>query len=490
MTVDCDLLVVGLGPVGDALSALARLHGLSVIAIDRSREPYNMPRAAVIDDEIMRIMQMIGITEQILPQTRAVDRYQFLTATRSVLLDFPFPERGAFGWAPSYMFHQPAFEAALRERMIDLGVDVRLGASFVGLAQDDDDVAVSIEQDGHSETLRARYVVGCDGGSSPVRTALGIALDDYGFEEPWLVVDTRIAPEFAPPVVAQQICDPARPITHMGMSNDRFRWEFMIKPGENAQELASDASVRTLIAPWGCANHLEIERKAIYDFHALVATEWRRGRVLLAGDAAHQMPPFAGQGMCSGIRDAANLAWKLAAVVHDGADDAILDSYQLERDPHTRAIIETAIAMGRMVCLLDPIAAAERDAAMLARKAAGEQDLSMAFPDLQGGLLTETPFAGALFPQPMAGDLQLDTVLGRDAVLIARALPWATASGVHALALDDPALAPFRDAIAKWLDRGGGAAVLIRPDRHVFGTGDARWLLEQWTEKLRVKIAA
>jgi 3-(3-hydroxy-phenyl)propionate hydroxylase len=194
--------------------------------------------------------------------------------------------------------------------------------------------------------------------------------------------------------------------------------------------------------------------------------------------------------MCSGIRDANNLAWKFAAILRDGADEAILDSYQTEREPHTRAIIETAIAMGQTVCLLDQAAAAARDSAMLARKAAGEQDVSMAYPDLHGGLLTDTPFAGALFPQPVVDGLPLDKVLGKGAVLIARDLPGEVVAALRALALDDAALAPFVEPIAAWLERAGTSAVLIRPDRHVFGTGDAGWLLEQWRKMLRVKIAA
>ena len=277
----------------------------------------------------------------------------------------------------------------------------------------------------------------------------------------------------------------------MAMSGKRFRWEFMIKPGETAEEMLDDARIRELLAPWNCADRIQIERKAVYRFHALVAETWRDGRVLLAGDAAHQMPPFAGQGMCSGIRDAANLAWKIAAVVRGEADDAVLDTYQEEREPHVRAIIGTAIAMGQIVCMLDETAAAERNRNMLARKSSGAQDVSVLYPDLAGGHLTDTAFAGALFPQPVTDEGErLDSLFGLDAVLISRSATDTTDLGVRRFSLDAPEIRKFAEPIDAWLTKAGADAVLIRPDRHVFGTGEAEALLGAWTERTRRKIAA
>ena len=488
---DCDLLVVGLGPVGAVLAALAQSQGVSVVVVERSPTPFPLPRAAVFDHEIMRIFQMIGVAERIAPLCRAPERYQFHTACGQVLLDFENAKVGPFGWAETYALHQPAVEAVLRNRLYELGVRVQTGVAFERLVQDPDGVTVGVTDNGTSREIRARYLVGCDGSWSPVREALGITLDDYNFDEPWLVLDTIIDEPGDLPIVCQQICDPKRPVTHMAMSGKRFRWEFMIKPGETAEDMLDEARIRELLAPWNCADRIEIERKAVYRFHALVAKRWRDGRVLLAGDAAHQMPPFAGQGMCSGIRDSANLAWKIAAIVRGDADDAVLDSYQQEREPHVRAIIGTAIAMGQIVCLLDETAAAERNRDMLARKSSGAQDVSVLYPDLTGGHLTDTAGAGALFPQPVSEDGErLDSLFGLDAVLIARSAIDPAGTGVRTFSLDSPELRKFAEPIDAWLTKAGADAVLIRPDRHVFGTGRAAALLGAWTELAHRKIAA
>jgi 3-(3-hydroxy-phenyl)propionate hydroxylase len=482
---DCDLLVVGLGPVGDVLAGLAKLHGLSVIAIDKETAVHPLPRAAVFDHEIMRIFQMLGVAENIRRHCRVADRYQFLTADGDVLLDFELaPIQPQSGWAESYALHQPAVEAALQARIAALGVDIRRGVGFQSLTQDDDGVTADVEGAGGASQIRARYMVGCDGARSSVREALGVDLFDFGFDEPWLVLDTICQEPDGLPMTIRQICDPKRPVTYMPMAAPRFRWEFMIKPGEAPSDMLEDAAIDALLAPWISADRVRVERKAVYRFHALVARTWRKGRVLLCGDAAHQMPPFAGQGMCSGLRDACNLAWKLGAVIGGQASEGILESYQAEREPHVRAIIETAIAMGRTVCILDEEAAAARNAGMLAQRAGGAQNISIRYPDLHGGLFMPTPPAGALFPQAMRGEERLDAVLALGASLIGRHLPEGLAPSVHRLNLEDPQLAPFAEALEVWLKAQGAASVLVRPDRHVFGTGDPEALLQAWEATL------
>jgi 3-(3-hydroxy-phenyl)propionate hydroxylase len=238
-----------------------------------------------------------------------------------------------------------------------------------------------------------------------------------------------------------------------------------------------------------------IERKAVYRFHGLVANAWRQGRVLLAGDAAHQTPPFAGQGMCSGLRDAANLAWKLAAILRLGASEALLETYQTEREPHTRALIERAIGMGRVVCTADPVQAAARDAALLAERRAGRQPPPPPPPDLGAGcLMAGAPGAGQLFPQPWAAadgqTIRLDDALGPGPWLIGRSTPpvGAWPGPMLRIGLDDVRLAPFRADIGAWLDKRGAEAVLVRPDRYVFGSGPAGELEHAFAGQMKAAV--
>jgi 3-(3-hydroxy-phenyl)propionate hydroxylase len=324
-----------------------------------------------------------------------------------------------------------------------------------------------------------------------VREACGIGLFDYAFDEPWLVLDVLVGPDAKMPTDNLQICDPARPTTCVLMGPGRHRWEFMLLPGETVETVTDDAFITSLLRPWGCADKVEVERKAVYRFHGLVAETWRQGRALLAGDAAHQTPPFAGQGMCSGLRDAANLAWKLAAFVHDGADEVLLDTYQTEREPHARALIERAIHMGRVVCATDPAAVAARDAAMLAQRREQPLGTLPPPPDMTVGcILAGSPGAGETFPQPWAEvggrTRRLDDVLGRGAWLIATSGAARTAqpSRLAPIGLDDPRLAPFRADVGAWLAKRDAEAVLVRPDHCVFGTGRADALAEAYAAAL------
>jgi 3-(3-hydroxy-phenyl)propionate hydroxylase len=488
---DCDVLVVGLGPVGAALTALLATRGVTAIAVDKDTEIYPLPRAVHFDHEIMRLFQQLGIAETIGRGAMPTPRYEFRASDGQLLLSFdPAPEAPS-GWASGYMFHQPSLETALRQILADTQhADVRLGWRLDGLAQDGEGVTARLAgPDGPAE-VRARYLVGCDGAWSPVREAIKAGLSDFGFDEPWLVIDVKVQPGARLPEVNLQLCDPARPTTCVHSGPGRHRWEFMLLPGETAEAALDETFIQALIDPWDCGA-VEVERRAVYRFHGLVADRWREGRVLIAGDAAHQMPPFAGQGMCSGLRDAANLSWKLEAVLLGEADPALLDTYQAEREPHVRALVELAIGMGRVVCTLDKQAAADRDRQMTARLASGAPALPppRSAPYAAGCILPQTPGAGELFPQPTSGveprRLRLDDALGPGPWLISKPPVQLPAADLRTLSLDDPALAPFREALAEWMQRRGAEAVLVRPDRYVFGGGAPDTLAAAWARALR-----
>lgn len=468
---DCDVLIAGGGPTGVTLAILLAQAGVNVLVAEKEAEIYPLPRAAHLDHETMRILQAAGVAEAVARTCRTTDRYDFLTADRQVLLRFEGTARlGPGGWPGANMIHQPSVEAELRQRLAMLPL-ARLECRWE-LQQFSDDgagITATIATPEGPREVRARYLVGADGARSPVREACGIPFEDLGFEEPWLVVDALVDDPARLPEVNLQICDPARPTTCVLMGEGRHRWEFMILPGEDPAAVSQDAFVEQLLEPWNVKGAVRLERKAVYTFRARIAKQWRKGRVLLAGDAAHQTPPFAGQGMCSGLRDAANLAWKLAAVMQ-GTPDALLDSYQIERGPNLRATIDMAVMMGRTVCITDPAAAALRDEQMIAARAAGQAlDGNPGYPPIShGAILAGTAAAGSYFPQPVVQGQHLDEVLGHGSWLLARG------------DLDRGDLAPFRAALTDWFDTQSVEAVLVRPDRYVFGSGEPAVLDGAW----------
>lgn len=340
---------------------------------------------------------------------------------------------------------------------------------LTAFSEDSAGITAQISTPEGERQVRARYLVGADGARSPVRGASGIAFEDLDFEEPWLVVDVLVDDPSRLPDVNLQICDPARPTTCVLMGEGRHRWEFMILPGETPEQVSSDASVERLLEPWNVKGAVRLERKAVYTFQARIAEQWRKGRVLLAGDAAHQTPPFAGQGMCSGLRDAMNLSWKLAAVVR-GAPDRLLDTYKQERGPNLRATIDMAVMMGRTVCITSRWGAFVRNMKFKLARALGKlPDGPVQYPPISGGaVLSGTSGAGSYFPQPVVKGQRLDTVLGEG--------PWL----LDRDRLEAADLAPFRLPLEAWLDSHQAEAVLVRPDHHVFGTGSREALEAGW----------
>ncbi|MCZ8325066.1 MAG: bifunctional 3-(3-hydroxy-phenyl)propionate/3-hydroxycinnamic acid hydroxylase [Sphingomonadaceae bacterium] len=469
----CDVLIAGGGPTGVTLAVLLARRGVKVIVAEKEADIYPLPRAAHIDHEGMRILQEAGVAEAVMKTARRANRYDFLNAKGEVLLRFEGAGQiGPGGWPAANMIHQPSVEAELRKALAaQPTAELHNRWELTSFTDDGSGVTAAINTPDGKRTIRASYLVGADGARSPVREAAGIAFEDLNFEEPWLVVDVLVDDYSKLPTENLQICDPARPTTCVLMGEGRHRWEFMIKPGETAEQVSDDAFIEKLLEPWNVKGAVRLERKAVYTFRARIAERWRQGRVLLAGDAAHQTPPFAGQGMCSGLRDAANLAWKLAAVIRDDANDTLLDSYQPERAPNLRATIDMAIMMGKTVCITNRWSAWLRDLKFkLARKLGKLPDGPPAYPPISTGrIMAGTPGAGSYFPQAVAADgTRLDEVLGLGHALITRA------------DLAAPRLAPFARQIGHWLDKHQAEAVLVRPDRFVFGAGRAADLQQAW----------
>ena len=391
-----------------------------MVVLEKETEHYPLPRAVHLDHEMMRLFQTAGVIDRVLPDMVATDGHLHVGADHGVIrymgtVGKPKP----FGWSNDYFFYQPEFEAHLRAAFADNGrIGFLTGAEFTSLSQDDNGVTVSYTQDGVQRSLTARWVIAADGSRSPVRKALGVKLDDLDFEEPWLVVDAEVeGPVTFPSLtgvpegadlqrLSVMMCDPARPATVVPGRRNHRRWEFMLLPHEDDAEMMREENVAALVGAWMRQVPHKIVRAATYRFHGLVAEHWQVGRVFLAGDAAHQTPPFFGQGMCHGLRDVANLAWKMAAIVNDGADEAILATYQPERAPHVRGVIGAAVAAGRYICELDPAKAAARDANIRAQAAqkAGETAADLIPAISTGFIAAGTPAAGERFIQPILTD--------------------------------------------------------------------------------------
>jgi len=361
------------------------------------------------------------------------------------------------GHPPTVAYYQPELEAFVRSAAVDAGVDLRLGIEVSTTDQDDDGVSATTTS---GETHQARWLIAADGASSPIRKSLGIAFVDQGFDQDWLVLDVRLRrPVPTLSLLVQQICDPERPVTYVVGHGDYRRWEFQLQPGESRDEMATDHRVWELLEPWITPDDAELVRAVVYRFHATVADAMRSGRVFLAGDAAHQMPPFLGQGLCSGVRDAANLAWKLRLVVDGVAGDDLLDTYGAERLPHAAGVVAHAVDTGRLIDELSGRAAATT--ALDAAYGGGRP-----FPILEHGIRHgDHPVVGRQLPQPTIDGRPLDELLGAGFAVVTDTESYRT------------------EIEARWYDLGAavvvvptgtmpfalpaGATVIVRPDRYV-----------------------
>ena len=445
------VVVVGAGPVGCAAALLLADWGIPVTLLERHASPHPLPRAVHLDDEVARTLCRIGVSDAFLARSRSCGGLRLLDAGHRVMAEFRREhEIGVHGFPQANMFHQPDLEELLLGRVGQhplisfhrqaevYAIDGAVGSATEG------PVRVHARVAGDVQTFTGRLVLGCDGAHSIVRELAGITMEDLGFTERWLVVDIRVTTPLDTWDGVEQVCDPARAATFMQVTGDRYRWEFQLRDGEDETSLITPQALGALLRPWTGRSDLqglEIIRSASYTFRARLAARFQAGRAFLLGDAAHLTPPFIGQGLAAGLRDADNLAWKSAHVLTGQAGQDLLATYDAERRPHARAMIKKAVRVGwAMTGGQDRAAALRRVALAAAVRSHRLRDAiaSTATPRLKTGAPQQPPRRplragvpaalrpGGLIPNPLVttGDgapVRLDTILaGRAAVLTGR----------------------------------------------------------------------
>jgi 3-(3-hydroxy-phenyl)propionate hydroxylase len=482
------VVIVGAGPTGVTAATLLAQHGIQCLVLERWDGVYPQPRAVHADDEVRRILARVGIDEEFAAISRPARGLRLLDPKMRVLAEFRRdPTNSAHGYPQANMFDQPELEALLRANLKNQpGALLRGNAEVTGIARTDAGrvrVNFTDRVSGNDHVVEAAYVLGCDGANSIVRAAIGATMENLRFEQRWLVVDVDTDAQLNQWEGVHQVCSPVRAATYMRVGDTRYRWEFQLHPTETAEDYQTIADLLPLISPWlgdTPTEELTLVRVADYTFRAQVADRWRDRNVFILGDAAHLTPPFVGQGMAAGLRDAMNLSWKLAGVLSGSLPESVLDTYQQERKPHVRAMILVAITVGWAMTIGRELGDVARRfvvprvhllPGMRARAVDGVTP-----PLGRSALVVKSRvrrgLAGTLCPNPaLDNGVRFDDVVGNRFALITLAplsddqrnqLRERGAMVVSA----EPA-----SELGRWLRRGRATAAIVRPDRTVMRAG-------------------
>lgn len=475
-----DIALVGLGPTGAVLANLLGRQGLRVLALERDTKIYPKPRAVFFDDEIMGHLTRLGLGEAVQRFSSAVKGMDLVSHDGTLLYQYrPSEVQGPLGFAEGFMFMQPELEEVLRAELTMIAsVDIRLGYEVTDVCTEPDPEDPDgpplhrlrgRHMDGAERSFLARFVVGCDGAHSMVRRRLGSTLEALGEDARWLVADLTLKSDAgaraALPEVTVQYCDPERPATFVPLPHDRCRFELRIMPQDEPANWDLTTEVKRLLAPWIDPAAYEVDRVVVYTFHALLADAWHNDGLLIAGDAAHQMPPFLGQGMCSGLRDAVDLGWKLGLVASGQARRSLLDTYSAERKPHVAQTIAIDLRLGELIQTIDPEMARLRDT-RIQEQGGAERLTPPRFP-VGPALGADDSVAG--LPIPHQDQLSGELLTGTGFRLIGDLVP--TESTRRTLgALHSPTDSfPPPPALREWLEAQDARAVVVRPDAIVLG---------------------
>jgi 3-(3-hydroxy-phenyl)propionate hydroxylase len=482
------VVIIGAGPVGVTAATLLGQYGVDCLVLDRWDGVYPQPRAVHLDDEIYRVLARLGIAERFAAVSRPARGLRLIDRNHRVLAVFDRSgDQGRHGHPEANMFDQPELEHLLRTNLEDQPtVTVRGNVEVTDVAQDGQGrvrVDFTDRVTGEPLSVLAAYVLGCDGANSVVRAAVGSTMEDLEFEQRWLVIDVASRVGLDQWEGVHQVCDPARAATYMRVGEDRYRWEFRLLEGETAADFESVDALLPLIGPWikgiPC-ELLALVRVAEYHFRAQLADRWRDRQVFLLGDAAHLTPPFIGQGLCAGLRDAMNLSWKLAGVLSGDLPESVLDSYEVERRPHARALIRLARLIG--ISMTQGGRAGDILRRLIAPRLhliPGVRDrlLDSETPPLgRSALVAErtsrTSLNGRLCPNAVvAEDIRYDDAMDGGFVLVTR-VPLSIEQRV-ALAGRGTEVLEVKPGspLSRWLADGKAAAALVRPDFTVMRAG-------------------
>ena len=475
-----DVAIVGYGPTGVTLANLLVQQGLKVLVVERESGILQLPRAIRFDAECMRVFQTIGISERLQQELEPGPGMKFVDADGNLLITWERPtQKGAQQWSSAYRIHQPDLEAILRQHVEDHPLlTIKLRHEVYKIDEHSNSCELYFENltNGTLEQATAKYVVGCDGARSLIRRLIGTTFEDLNLHSRWLVIDF-ITKNNVNDLgdYSIQYCDPQRPMSYIKGTGRRLRWEIMVMPEDDVQNLIRPETIWNLLKDYIQPENAEIERAAVYTFHALLAKQWHKNRLIIAGDAAHQTPPFMGQGMAAGIRDAANLAWKLKALILDDHTFELAESYHSERISHVKEFIQGAVSFGKIIQNYCSDQEYQQQVSQL-------KNFITPMPKLGVGFLQSTDEGnGQIAPQFILDKTTLsDDSIGYNFSLF---VSPAYLSQIEELQLNNIETLKITVAqqaeISDWLNQHQAHAILVRPDRYIFGKASTQQSIEQ-----------